>query len=80
MPPPIEFRAAALPPGGPDSFRGLFAGVEEEQPILNLAPRCVVDIGCFEKLVLADGRRHLGQRQLLRRDGEISKVFVLYKH
>lgn len=33
---PMELRAFALPPGGPASLRGLFAGVEEEQPIVFL--------------------------------------------
>jgi hypothetical protein len=55
-------------------------------PFLNLALRCVLcDIGCFEKLVLADGRKaeeRLGAAAALtevRRDSEISKVFVSHK-
>jgi hypothetical protein len=30
----MELRVLVLAPGGPASFRGLFAGVEEEQPMV----------------------------------------------
>ena len=46
---PMELRAFALPPGGPASLRGLFAGVEEEQPIvflLRVLPLYLVGLGC----------------------------------
>lgn len=48
-----------LAPGGPASFRGLFAGVEEEQPmvVIQIIVGVVGVSGCFDAAVATGAGR-----------------------